>query len=236
MTNIITFSTNLGYERYATILIKSLRKFYNDIIICRCVNCSSNFIEFLKLYNVEVIVDDREFSKEKKVKNLIDTPVLLDGAFNKNSICTDETTYTCHSRFYNIIYALDKYTTCTIFAIDCDFIAIKDFNRVFDIGEADIAILDPIECVHEDGIVIRNTKASYNFISKVISKLEENIYFWDQDTLALRHAFEVTSYIKVKELDIKYKDYNLSNNSYMWSGDGQSKYTCKYKSELAKYE
>lgn len=236
MVRIITFSTNLEYQKYATTLIKSLRRFYDGIIICRCVNCSFDFLDFLKQQEVDIIIDNSKFNKRKKVKNLLDTPVILNNSFNKNSICTDETTYTCHSRFYNIRFALDKYKDSTVFAIDCDFIAIRDFTDVFNVGDADVAILDQVKCVHEDAIVIRNTKNSYNFLSKIIAKLEENLYFWDQDTVALRYAFAETLDINVKELDIKYKDFNLSDNSCLWSGDGQSKYTSKYKSELLKYE
>lgn len=236
MNKIITFSTNFGYQKYAIALIKSIRRFYDDIIICRCINCSSDFIDFLEKEKVEIIKEDRAFNKIKRVKNLIDTPVLLGSAFNKNSICTDETTYTCHSRFYNILYALNKYSSATVLAIDCDFIAISDFNEVFNLKEADIAILDRVECVHEDAIVVRNTKTSYNFILEIITKLEENLYFWDQDTIALKYAFLKMPNINVMPLDLKYKDYTLSDSSCMWSGDGQSKYTSKYKSELLKYE
>jgi hypothetical protein len=58
--------------------------------------------------------------------------------------------------------------------------------------------------------------------------LQENIYFWDQDTLALKVACEKTPHLKIGELELRYKDYTLNNDSSIWSGDGSAKYDEKF--------
>ena len=99
---------------------------------------------------------------------------------------------------------------------------------MFNVGDADISILDSIKCYDEDAIVIRDTTQGKEFLKQVIQQLEQNLYFWDQDTLALRYAFK-NSQIKVTPLDLKYKDYTLDNDSCIWSGDGSVKYNDKFR-------
>ena len=228
MNRVITFSTNRTYQPYVLSLLHSLEPHYDGVIVCRCVNCDDQFITDLKSKGVDVIVDNQTLSKRKRIKNVNESIVIVDGRYNKNCICTDETAYTCHSRFYNIDYIFKHYEDVTIFAIDCDFIILKPFSEVFDIGDADISILDHIECHDEDAIVIKDTPVAKQFLKCVIQQLEQDLYFWDQDTVALKYAFG-NSQVKVAPLDLKYKDYTLSDNSIIWSGDGAVKYTDKFK-------
>ena len=228
MTRVITFSTNRTYQPYVLSLLHSLEPYYNEAIVCRCVNCDDTFVNLLKGKGVEVIIDNQVLDQRKRVKNIHESQVLIDGLYNKNCMCTDETTYTCHSRFYNIDYIFKNYKNATVFAIDCDFIIRKSFIDVFNIGDADISILDPIKCHDEDAIVIKDTAQGKEFLKQVIQQLEQNLYFWDQDTLALRYAFQ-NSRLKVTPLDLKYKDYTLNNNSSIWSGDGSVKYNDKFR-------
>ncbi len=230
--NIITFSTNDRYQRYALALTKSIRNFYGDIILCRCVNCEDSFVEELKSYDVTVIVDNKKLTKNKRPKHPNDIPLILpNGMYNKNFLCTDEIAYTCHSRFYNIQYAFEHYNGCTVLAIDCDFIMRKNFISIFDIGDVDICMMDKEECLHEDAIVMQKSDQSIKFLSDVIKQLDNDIYFWDQDTVALKYAFENND-VKFKELELKYKDYTLSDDSCIWSGDAQSKYSIKFSEAL----
>ena len=228
MNRVVTFSTNRTYQSYVLSLLHSLKLYYDGLIVCRCVNCDEAFISYLKDAGVDVIVDNQKFNQSKRIKNVKQSSVLIDGKYNKNCICTDETAYACHSRFYNIDYIFKHYTDATVFAIDCDFIVLKPFDEVFDIGDADISILNHIECYDEDAIVIRDTTAAKEFLKHVIEQLEQDLYFWDQDTLALRHAFAHRQ-VKIKPLSLKYKDYNCNDDSIIWSGDGAVKYTDKFK-------
>jgi len=228
MNRVVTFSTNRTYQPYVHVLLHSLKRHYDGIIVCRCVNCDEEFIEDLKAQGVDVIIDNQPLNKTKRIKNVNESSVLIDGKYNRNCICTDETAYTCHSRFYNIDYIFKHYDDSTVFAIDCDFVILKSFDDVFDLNDADISILDHTRCHDEDAIVIRDTPQANKFLKHVINKLQKDLYFWDQDTLALRHAFKSTQ-LKIKSLQLKYKDYNCNDESVIWSGDGSVKYTDKFK-------
>lgn len=228
MNRVITFSTNRAYQSYVQSLLDSLKPHYSGAIVCRCVNCDKAFIANLKAQGVDVIIDNKLLSKRKRIKNANESIILIDGHYNKNCICTDETAYTCHSRFYNIDYIFKHYTDAIVFAIDCDFIVLKPFDDVFNLGNSDISILDYVKCQDEDAIVIRNTPVAKKFLKRVIEQLEKDLYFWDQDTIALRHAF-AHSQVKIKPLALKYKDYNCNDDSIIWSGDGAIKYTDKFK-------
>jgi lipopolysaccharide biosynthesis glycosyltransferase len=223
----ITFATNKSYQEYAVVLIKSLRRVFDGLIVCRCVNCDPEFIAFLEKYEVFVIEDNPPLEKIKKLKNPFDTPILKSGRFNKNCLCDDEVTYTCHSRFYNAKFIFDNFNPSSIVLIDCDFIVLKNFDEIFKL-DYDVIIKDSIECVHEDCIVLKNTPTSKIFIDNIIKELEKNLFFWDQDTIALKAGFNSTNNLNVGELDLKYKDYKLSDDSSIWSGDGQAKYEKKF--------
>ena len=230
--HIITFSTNVRYQSYALSLTKSIRNFYDGIILCRCVNCEESFIEQLKSYDVTVLIDNQLLSKKKRPKHPNDIPLILpDGTYNKNFLCTDEIAYTCHSRFLNIQHAFEHYDQCTVLAIDCDFIMRKDFSSIFDIGNNDICMMDKEECKHEDAIIMQKSEKSIKFLSDLIDQLNNDKYFWDQDTIALLYAFENND-VKFKELELHYKDYTLSDDSCIWSGDGVSKYSIKFSEAL----
>jgi hypothetical protein len=104
---------------------------------------------------------------------------------------------------------------------------LKNFDEIFKL-DYDVIIKDSIECVHEDCIVLKNTSTSKIFIDNIIKELEKNLFFWDQDTIALKAGFNSTNNLNVGELDLKYKDYKLSDDSSIWSGDGQAKYEKKF--------
>lgn len=228
MNKVVTFSTNQSYIEYAISLSKNIKKYTDCSILCRCVNCSEDSILKLRDIGVHVIDDKKQLSLKKRVKNPSDTPIILEGKFNRNQLCNDETTYTCHSRFLNIKESFELFKDCIVFAIDVDFIILKDFSEVFDMDE-DVSMMDRQYCVHEDAICIKNGDSSIKFINDVIFKIEENPFFWDQDTIALKYAFEKNPSISFKEMDVKFKDFNLNDESLIWSGDGQSKFKEKFK-------
>jgi hypothetical protein len=78
---------------------------------------------------------------------------------------------------------------------------------------------------------MQKSEKSVKFLSDVIAQLNNDKYFWDQDTIALLYAFENND-VQFKELDLQYKDYTLSDDSYIWSGDGVSKYSIKFSEAL----
>ena len=228
MTRVVSFSTNKSYQKYATALVKSLRSVYQEKIVCRCVNCEESFIIFLKDYNVDVIIDNIKLNKKKRLKNCKDTPILKSGNYNKNCLCDDEITYTCHSRFYNAKFIFEKYKDCVVALMDCDFLVIKNIDEMFNLSGNDIMIMDPINCVHEDCILISDTKNGRKFVDDILTILDRDLFFWDQDTIALKEAFNSEPCLKIETLDLKFKDYTLSDNSTIWSGDGHAKYNKKF--------
>lgn len=231
--NAVTFSTNKNYQHYATALVKSLRQVFTELVVCRCINCDKEFINMLKRYDVVVIEDNVSLSKVKRLKNPIDTPILKNNNFNKNCLCDNEVTYTCHSRFYNAKYILENYNPNSLILMDCDSIVLNSFDELFNTGE-DILIMDSVDCVHEDCIVIANTARSRMFIYNVIEELEKDLYFWDQDTIALKRGLSKVPNIKIGDLDLKYKDYTLLNSSSIWSGDGHAKYSPRFIKQVNK--
>ena len=228
MTKVVTFSTNKSYQKYAIALVKSLRVVYSEKIVCRCVNCDESFISFLHDHDVEIIEDNIFLDKKKRLKNSIDTPFLKNGTYNKNCLCDDEVTYTCHSRFYNAKFIFENYKNCVVALLDCDFLIISNIDELFDLKGSDIKIMDSINCVHEDCIVISNTINGRTFINNIITTLNDNLFFWDQDTIALKEAFASDPSLRINPLDLKFKDYTLSNSSVIWSGDGHAKYNQKF--------
>lgn len=224
---VVTFATNASYQNYAMVLVKSLRRVFNGLIVCRCVNCDSDFISFLKNNDVIIIEDNVNLGRVKKFKNLIDTPILNNGSYYKGGMCTDETAYTCHSRFYNAKYIIDNYNPASLILLDCDFIVNENFDELFNLTD-DILIMDSTRFLHEDCIVIKNSLNSKIFIDNTIRVLQEDIYFWDQDTLALKIACEKTPHLKIGKLKLRYKDFCLNDDSPIWSGDGPAKYNEKF--------
>lgn len=225
---VVTFSTNKRYQKYAYTLIKSLQgvQFRGDIL-CRCVNCDMEFIDFLLSNNIKVIIDNKSLSKKKYLKNPTEIFLFEENKLNKDCICDEEITYTCHSRFYNATHAFQYDTVEKIMLVDCDFLAIKNFDHIFNI-QSDIQIMDHKNCMHEDCMILSNNNRVRKFLSEVISYIEGDIRFWDRDTEALQKGFARNADLIVSELPLKYKDYSLQDDSYMWSGDGSSKYQEKF--------
>ena len=79
MTRVITFSTNRTYQPYVLSLLHSLEPYYNEVIVCRCVNCDDTFVNLLKGKGVEVIIDNRVLNQRKRIKNIHESQVLIDG-------------------------------------------------------------------------------------------------------------------------------------------------------------
>jgi hypothetical protein len=225
MLNIVTFSTNKSYQEYAIVLVKSLRLVYQGRIVCRCVNCEEAFIELLKNYDIEIIIDNVELNTKKRLKNRNESVMLK---YYKHGFCNDEITYTCHSRFKNAEYIFKKYTNCIVALVDCDFLIMQNIDNLFNIVDNDIMIMDSVNCIHEDCIVVVDSEGGKKFINEVNRILNKNLFFWDQDTVALKEVFSSPRCLKVGKLELKFKDYTLSDSSVIWSGDGYAKFDKKF--------
>jgi len=189
------------------------------------------------------VVSDRVFlnNSKNKIKSLSDNQTSFwKGDIPKRSLLySDEISYTCHSRFKNILELLDNGID-NIFCVDVDFIVRGNISELSNL-ENDIHIkhtetTNGIEFKDEDAIFVKNTKRSKEFFSEVYSKVNSNVEYWDADTIALNETYEMMkSNVKIHQLDLKYKDYELCDDSPVWSGDGGAKFTDKFIVENRQY-
>jgi hypothetical protein len=228
----VTFSFNQNYIEYSKALVNSIKaNSPRTIIVARAVNVDANLLEESWCSGITLIKDNVNYNSTKnKIKNLTDNQTSFwQGKIPKRSLLySEEISYTCHSRFINILLLLEN-NVDNIFCIDADFIVRSDLSELENLKE-DIHIMHKIEnnkamFTDEDAIFVKNTPCSRKFIKDTYNLLIKNLYYWDADTEALNKSYEKNkSYLKLHQLNIKYKDYNLSDSSIAWSGDGGSKF------------
>lgn len=234
----ITFSCNPNYIGYAKTLINSIKQNSpNCDIYMRAVNFSQEQLFDIWSTGMTIISDNTKLSNEKnKIKNIEDNSTSFwKGDIPKRSLLySEEISYTCHSRFKNVIDLLNMGTD-NIFCVDVDFIIRRDLSELCGLGN-DIHIKHGEEFRDEDAMFIKNTEESKKFFLDVHDMVNSNFGFWDMDTIALNEIYKkYKDDIKLHQLDMKYKDFNLSDESYVWSGDGGAKFTEKFIVESGKY-
>jgi hypothetical protein len=239
----VTFSFNQDYIKYSRVLVSSIKaNSPSSNIVARAVNVDPTLLEESWCEGVTFIIDKVDYNpKKNKIKSLADNNTSFwQGKIPKRSLLySDEISYTCHSRFLNILFLLEAGVN-NIFCIDADFIIRKNLHELINLPE-DIHIMynkennNPI-FVDEDAIFVKNTIQSKKYIEDIYMFLSQNLYYWDADTKALSDAYEKNKKdIKMYHLNVKYKDYNLNDDSIAWSGDGGSKFNSKFIAEASSY-
>jgi len=239
----VTFSFNQNYIEYSKALVSSIKVNSPSCnIVARAVNVNSSLLEENWCKGITLIRDTVNCNSTKnKIKNLTDNYTSFwQGKIPKRSLLySDEISYTCHSRFLNILFLLEN-NVDNIFCIDADFIVRGDLNELENLKE-DIHIMHKIEnnkamFTDEDAIFIKNTPYSKKFIEDTYNLLIKNLHYWDADTEALNKSYEHNKgYLKLHQLNIKYKDYNLGDSSIAWSGDGGSKFKPEFLKSITLY-
>lgn len=238
----VTFSFNQNYIKYAKVLVNSIKANSPNVnIVARAVNVNLQDLTDAWCEGVTFILDTSPYSNKKdKIKSLADNHTSFwQGKIPKRSLLySDEISYTCHSRFINILTLLENGID-NIFCVDVDFIIRKDLSSLLNLKK-DIHIMHKMvdnkkTFTDEDAIFIKNTPKSKKFIKAVYNYISTNLNFWDADTKALSDAYETNNSVSLHQLNIKYKDFNLEESSIAWSGDGGSKFTSKFLLESMLY-
>ena len=157
---IVTFSFNNDYVSYGKLLCKSILESCSDVdVFARCVNIEDNNINYFRsTYPSFVFYEDNiTLNKDKKfLKNEIPKNENLSPIYNKElrkfvtktknvnvSKYSEESAYTCHSRFLNIVKLLNEKPKDTIIlCIDVDTIFKRRVNEniVNDMVDKDLMV------------------------------------------------------------------------------------------------
>ena len=143
--------------------------------------------------------------------------------------------YTSHSRFFNISSSLAQHDDY-ILSIDVDIIIRNSLHRLYDIiTGSDIAIKRVDNMFTEEGVFFTAcNKTTKQFFNRVCTTLQDDITFWDQDTIALQRAYD-TIPISIADLPSEYNDKEHKHDSYIWTGSGELKYTDTFQNEASRY-
>ncbi|MAK54575.1 MAG: hypothetical protein CML17_01775 [Pusillimonas sp.] len=249
---IVTFSFNNDYVSYGKLLCKSIIESGSNVkVFARCVNVDIKNIKNLKkLYpKFTFFEDNRILDKEKKfLKNEIPKNENLSPIYNKElrkyvtknknynvTKFSEESVYTCHSRFLNILKILkDEPKNTIILCIDVDTIFKNRINEdiLNDMINCNLMIYKNINGEYnEEGCFILKNSDKINLLFENLNKIIQNDFLnWDIDGYAFKKLLTKNKTIKIKQLDIsKYKDKKLTDKSLLWSGDSHVKNNLKFR-------
>lgn len=249
---IVTFSFNNDYVSYGKLLCESILESGSDVdVFARCVNVDDNNINYFRsTYPSFTFYEDNiNLNKDKKfLKNEIPKNENLSPIYNKElrkfvtktknvnvSKYSEESAYTCHSRFLNIVKLLDEKPKDTIIlCIDVDTIFKKKINAnlKIDMMGCDLMIYkDVYGEFNEEGCFALKCNNQINlFFNNINDIVQKDFLNWDIDGFALKKLLTGNETIKTKQLDIKkYKDKKLTNESLLWSGDSHVKNNLKFR-------
>jgi lipopolysaccharide biosynthesis glycosyltransferase len=267
----ITISTDYNYIKYLKRALDTLYKHGTiaDVYVY-AVNFTDDQINELDEYNIKIIRDNNHILSTCKnmVKDMeIEDTEMYHGVLSdvgkhlRSLLYSEQSVYTCHSRFKSINILLDKGYK-NILCIDADTLFNKNIDHMFDKTDKDMYVVPEkikelyiysganksklpaswklvdnsvdgscTERVYlnffgnEGMLFINNTKNSILFFNDV-----HNFIFtgnrwrgWDVDGDALESAMS-THALTIGVLDPSYKDSECRDESYIWSGDGMSKY------------
>lgn len=249
--NIIAFSVDSNYIKYALALVRSIEE--NDVtakIVCRGVNLKNkDKNEILNVNNnVEFIDDQIKLSKArvlmKTYNDLSETFWTFKGDVYslqglekvKKTMYSAHAAYACHSRFKTIIELLD--TPCDrLMCLDADTIVNKNFDHVWDKTDYDLCVVPSgkkQDLFHNEGmLLINNTDMSRRFFKAIHDKIFDGDKYleWDADTEILSETYNDIQ-LEIHKIDKSYKDKLHKPDSYMWSGDGPRKKNKKFRQKL----
>lgn len=261
---VITFTCDEKYSPYSEILIKSIQTNSSGVhIVPRLVNCSDQTIDKItSLYtNITTIVDNKELSTKRNIscpnKELIYEGLL--GSFFENKtkikparfLVSEQITY-CSNIKFDTLDKLLKDGVKNIIYMDVDSIVRRELKPLIDIMQTgDICMykdkpyteqhrgskrLQGQSVLYHGGLIcVRNTQRSIELISSWKETVLNNIFDWDVDERLLSDISSTTN-ISVVDLPTWFKDENLDQNSYIWSGAGETKFSNNlYISECRRY-
>lgn len=217
-TCVITAATE-DYLKRAEILYVSCKKYFLGIIFnITLINCSkNNFFEKLPKNNLKINYLNIKFIDNESKKN-----------FASNIRC---------KLLYDNIKLYEK-----IYWFDADTIILKNINNLNNIlNEKDILVYkNKIISYKKNKIILFKSGIlgfkNNNFIIKFLEEWYNctfknglNDCYWFQDQILLTELIiKYYNFIKICNLDKKYIDWDLNDESYIWVGKGDVKFNDKY--------
>jgi hypothetical protein len=96
--------------------------------------------------------------------------------------------------------------------------------------------LNGADFLYHGGLIgINNNNSTLNVIKNIKETVKKEIFDWDIDERVLPYI--IKNNVKILEVDKKYKDEDLNDNSILWSGSGKTKFNNdRYIDECKKYK
>lgn len=256
--------TNDPYVRFTLALINSIR-INCDVkykIVCMCVNVSSENIEHIKSFDVEVVIVTKQLST---IKNML-TPdgTTLTPVWKRDkqygSLISEEASYCSNSRFKLVAEHLTESTH--VLFLDVDAIVRKDLREILSqYGDNDITIRktenegvagrerrltisEPENIIYQQGVfLVKSSKKTREFYTRLSELVLSDWKNWNADQIFFYHEIQKHD-LKIGQLDSKYRDVatnpvdgGLKDSSYIWSGAWTDKYNNeRYVGEYSKYK
>ena len=155
--------------------------------------------------------------------------------------------YTAHDKYTHLVQLLEEGYD-RIMIVDADMIIRGNLDKLFSVLDGcDLAMMRhdnlnnfiKTSILSEGVILCNNCNDIRTFFKKVVSQIKQisatSAYDVDTDTEVIADIFN-RSNISFTPLEKKYKDADLHDESIIWSGQGASKATDKFKSQMLLYE
>lgn len=262
---VITFTCDEKYVPYSHILVRSICKNSPGVDICaRLVNCDEQHSIALKeLFNNIIILNDNKKLSTKRDKMTLESELIYEESIisslykNKTSVkparflYSEQIAYCSNIKFDTIDKLLSEGYNNVIY-MDVDTIIRKNLDTLFKtMSDGDICLfkdepysqqvtgknrLKGVNVLYHGGLIcVNNTKVTVEKIKQIKTYVSENIFDWDIDEKILAELVDDTD-IKIINLPVTFKDEDLSEDSHIWSGSGNTKFTNdKYIEECRKY-
>ena len=170
-----------------------------------------------------------------------------------NRLVSEKLLYCVHAKYLNVLEMLKEDYEYIIIS-DADMIvrkSLKDlineidkFDILFKHGSTSSFYANkfklPSKIIYEEGFfIVKNNLLVKDFFTKLVNIIEkskkEGTYHLDIDTFEVVNLVHNSNNIKVGELKYIFKDFNLKEESIVWSGQSGNKNSEKFKNEQSKY-
>ena len=262
----INITCDENYSPYAGVFIKSLNtNSPGTRVVVRAVNCKAKTVKQIDSLadNVTVINDTTPLSTKRDIMSH-GQELVYDNLFeslqrNKTSIrsprllCSEQMAYCSNIKFDTIKTLLLDDVVDMVIYMDIDTIIRGDLTSMFEtVITGDIAMykdapyteqhpgsnrLQGNEVLYHGGLIcVNNNDKTKKLFQEWSDTVNKDMLNWDVDE-DLFYSIHNRDDIQIVCLDETYKDEDLRDDSIVWSGAGQTKFTQdKYIQECKKYD
>lgn len=250
--NILAFSVDCNYVKYAIALMRSIKQ--HDVtakVICRGISLKDKHKQMIHDVsdNITFIDDKTQLSEARTLMKTYHDPAETFWTYKgdvyslqglekvQKTMYSPHAAYACHSRFKTIIELLESSEHEKLLCLDADTIVNRNFDHLWETNNYDLCVVPSGEdqsLFHNEGLLlINNTLNSQEYFQTIHDKIfhEGKFLEWDADTEILSETYQPTR-LNIQKIDKTYKDKQHNPESYMWSGDGPRKKSSKFKQKL----